>query len=112
MLYCFVFLNSFVFLTLFRLIHTVKEEREERNITWGLGWSGGGELFTCPYPLKVQVSLTCDHRPALWSTVSAHCIFCVFCVFCGFFIIIYFFVTCTFIASCYSTLGCLSRTEG
>ena len=33
-------------------------------------FGGGGELFTCPYPLKVQTCPPRDQRPALLSRVS------------------------------------------
>ena len=38
------------------------------------GGGGGGEeeLFTCPYPLKVQACPSRDQRPALRSRVTGH----------------------------------------
>ena len=33
-------------------------------------WGGGGELLTCPYPLKVQVRPPRDQRLAIRSKVS------------------------------------------
>ena len=36
----------------------------------GGGWGGGGELFTCPYSLKVQTCPPWDQRPAFLFRVS------------------------------------------
>ena len=38
--------------------------------TYALGVGVGEELFTCPYPLKVQACPPRDQRPALQSRVS------------------------------------------
>ena len=42
-----------------------------RGVGWGgVGEGGGGELLTCPYPLKIQACAPRNQRPSLRAGVS------------------------------------------